>query len=519
VCDGHSLVAEPGEQRHAAPATRHDPPYLAVVVTARNDDHGGNLLGRMQTFVNALIGQARRHGLAMELIVVEWNPPPERPSLATALRWPQEFGPCEVRILAVPPEVHRRYKHCEALPLYQMIAKNVGIRRARARFILATNIDILFSDELWEFLAEGRLESGKLYRIDRHDVIGDVPAEARFEEQLSYCRSHLLRVYTREGAFPLTREGSLRLFDQDIAALGSGVYFGRGWYPVEQHCGRLFRWVGEEAEITVEPPHEGAPVLALELEPGPGVGGKPFRMSVLEGTGKVLAEVWIPGRSLLRLRLGSPLRQSFRLRAPDGGLKASPDPRVLDFRVLGCAWEKGGEQPGASGVEVEPHPEGNGLPIALGPQQEHDSLPIPAYLHINACGDFTLMAREHWFDVRGYPEFDLHSFNLDSVLCYAAYYTGVREEVLADPLRIYHMEHAAGSGWTPEGASLLFERLAEKGIPWVSGNELMSWAALMERFQAPMIFNRDNWGLAHLDLGEVAVWPRKATPEAPGKED
>ena len=29
-----------------------------------------------------------------------------------------------------------------------MIAKNVGIRRARGEFVLATNIDILFSSEL-----------------------------------------------------------------------------------------------------------------------------------------------------------------------------------------------------------------------------------------------------------------------------------------------------------------------------------------------------------------------------------
>ena len=28
------------------------PPYLSLVVTARNDEHGGNLLNRMQAFVN-----------------------------------------------------------------------------------------------------------------------------------------------------------------------------------------------------------------------------------------------------------------------------------------------------------------------------------------------------------------------------------------------------------------------------------------------------------------------------------
>ena len=35
--------------------------YLSVVVTARNDDHGGNLLSRMQAFVSGWIGQARRY--------------------------------------------------------------------------------------------------------------------------------------------------------------------------------------------------------------------------------------------------------------------------------------------------------------------------------------------------------------------------------------------------------------------------------------------------------------------------
>ena len=38
-----------------------DRPYISVVATARNDNHGGNLLGRMQVFVEAWINQAKRH--------------------------------------------------------------------------------------------------------------------------------------------------------------------------------------------------------------------------------------------------------------------------------------------------------------------------------------------------------------------------------------------------------------------------------------------------------------------------
>ncbi len=49
-------------------------PYLSVVATARNDNHGGNMLRRMQIFVNGFLEQCRRHQLDAELILVEWNP-------------------------------------------------------------------------------------------------------------------------------------------------------------------------------------------------------------------------------------------------------------------------------------------------------------------------------------------------------------------------------------------------------------------------------------------------------------
>src|SRR5262245_66531092 len=96
-------------------------PYLSVVVTSRNDDHGGSMLRRMQTFVNALIAQCKRFELPAELIVVEWNPPADKPPLADALQWPADPSPCDVRFVEVPEELHRRFGHSEALPLFQMI--------------------------------------------------------------------------------------------------------------------------------------------------------------------------------------------------------------------------------------------------------------------------------------------------------------------------------------------------------------------------------------------------------------
>jgi len=143
-------------------------PQLSVVATSRNDEHGGHLLARMQLFVEGLSEQAGRFGLPVELVLVEWNPPSDRPPLVDALRWaPNEHF--QARVITVPPEVHRTFPHADGLPLFQMIGKNVGIRRSTAPFVLATNIDILFSDELFAFLKTG-LKPNAMYRVDRHDV-------------------------------------------------------------------------------------------------------------------------------------------------------------------------------------------------------------------------------------------------------------------------------------------------------------------------------------------------------------
>jgi hypothetical protein len=149
-------------------------PRITVVATSRNDDHGVRPLDRMQLFVDGLADQAGRMRLPLELLVVEWNPPPNRPPLAAALRW--QHGPnFEPRIVTVPPDVHRELPHSEALPLFQMLAKNVGIRRARAPFVLATNIDVLLTDELFAYLTTS-LRDNAMYRVDRRDV------EVRWEE-------------------------------------------------------------------------------------------------------------------------------------------------------------------------------------------------------------------------------------------------------------------------------------------------------------------------------------------------
>src|ERR1039458_10043886 len=191
-------------------------PYISVVVAARNDNHGGNMIGRMQAFIDSWIGQAKQYNLSSEIIVVEWNPPADRARLMDELRWPPDMGPCEVRFIEVSREVHDRLPNAAAIPLHQMIAKNAGIRRARGQFVLATNLDIIFSAELMKFLGERRLERRKMYRMDRTDVASHIPAGATVDELLAFCESHRLRIFAREGEMKLSSNGRRAVEDQDI---------------------------------------------------------------------------------------------------------------------------------------------------------------------------------------------------------------------------------------------------------------------------------------------------------------
>jgi hypothetical protein len=257
--------------------------------------------------------------------------------------------------------------------------------------------------------------------------------------------------------------------------------------------------------------------LVVVVEPGPGVGYGPFELLLKDEEGNNVACVPVAGWQVIELPL--PLKpgetQVLRLTLEGGDLPAARDPRLLNFRVFWCGWSKlaalandvcDQEQAGlTAGGEMD-----------FAHETAAANCSVPVFLHTNGCGDFTLMAREHWSDLRGYPEFDVFSMNLDAMLCYAAHYGGFCEEILSEPMRIYHIEHQAGSGWTPEGQAKLFERLAAQGLPFIDYQEVVGWAAQMRRFNCPMIFNRDNWGLADWSLTETVLHAQSCAQAAHG---
>lgn len=405
--------------------TKNDP-YLSVVAVSRNDNHGGRLTYRMQKFVDGFVAQCKKHQVEAELILVEWNPPKERPFLEKALNYPKDLGPCSIRVIQVPPEIHDQYDHAKSLPLFQMIGKNVGIRRARGQFILATNIDILFSDALFKFFKSKKLKRGYIYRCDRLDVPAVLPETDNFEAVLKFCKKNYFLI-NRCGCSIKRR--NLRFM---LPLLGPLVPF--------------IKFIFKNPELIKMMQKRWH--LALK---------KKKHFTVKKG-------VLLIG-DMVRICLTNFL-QVFN----------------FDFILL--------KRFKLSSYTVKKR----------------------LYtIHSNACGDFTLLAKEDWELLRGYVEWPIYSFHIDSILMYQGVLGPLKQKNFGSLRPIYHIEHQIGSGYTPEGENHLFDRLDKAGIPYLSDKDLFDIAvkAYNEGTIKKQILQlqEEDWGLIHHSLPEYTIQP------------
>lgn len=403
-------------------------PYISFVVTARNDNHGGDMLHRMQIFVDALLLQCKRFRVAAELLIVEWNPPSDRGPLRDALSWNVTDSPCDVRFVEVPREVHNLVDYGDLLPLFQMIAKNVGIRRARGKFVLATNIDIIFNDALFEKFAEKTLETNTIYRIDRHDVASHVPLNVSIEEQLQFCDANILR---------LNRQN-------------------------------------------ITEPWTGAPVAIATVE---------AEMVETKAELPWTARAMIQCRHMWHeIKKDNPAWWQFVSSIVPMPVKKA----LFDDKLLGgLAYYFSSRERFMEGIRQ-----------ALNMVDYQRDIPI-AWVHTNACGDFTMLSKDDWLNLGAYPEYAMYSWHIDSIICHAAAAAGMKEQVFADPARIYHIEH--GGGWTPNGAKKLFGRLKKRGIPFISDEQFRLIAHELYTGIVQPVFNKPDWGFASHDLPDYSL--------------
>lgn len=339
-------------------------PYLSFITASRNDDHGSGLNKRMRLFIKGLIHQCNKFKLPVELIIVEWNPPTDRPFLNEVMPSPAEGDFLSIRYIRVPNSIHQTYRFAAKIPLYQMIAKNVGIRRAMADFILCTNIDLLFSDELMKILVERKLDKHSFYRANRCDIPSTIDEEMSFDQQIAFGEKNILRRLGKDAQY-LNIHGS---------------------FP------RLYNHKGLSKIIN-------------------------YFMGIVKNT-----------------------------------LMDKADLEMINLDTL-------------------------------------------------ACGDFTLMHRDAWLDIQGYPELDLYSIHIDSMALMAARALNYKQEIFPVSACTYHIDHLIG--WESLSAVEKIRFINERpGIGW---DVVTGAGKYLINTQSRYNFNAENWGFLNVELEEVSI--------------
>lgn len=113
-------------------------------------------------------------------------------------------------------------------------------------------------------------------------------------------------------------------------------------------------------------------------------------------------------------------------------------------------------------------------------------------LHRNAAGDFLLMERLRWLQLRGYPELYTHS-HVDAILCWVASSEGLVQELLPSCCHLYHQAH---------------NRASHGGFPQTDWRPWYDRYLEAIRRGTSMVLNSRDWGLANELLPEWEARPR-----------
>ncbi|NQU67301.1 MAG: hypothetical protein HQ510_05105 [Candidatus Marinimicrobia bacterium] len=335
---------------------------LSIIATSRNDDHGGDTLKRMTLFVNGLITQTRKYQAEMELIIVEWNPPEGKPLLHEVLPTPCKEDLLKIRYIIVPENIHKKFRHGDTIPLFQMIAKNVGIRRATGKFVLCTNIDLLFSNDLFEKMINTNLDPMKVYRANRCDIPSSIDENWSFDQQLKFAEENI------------------------ISTAGKNSHY--------THLVKAPEWAYRYHSV------------AKTLQ-------------------------WI---AVIRSKIVE-------------------DPIELQLRLLDT----------------------------------------------DACGDFTMMAKDAWMDIQGYPELDLYSIHVDSMGLIAAAALKYDQAIFPQKACTYHIHH--NTGWASMSPVDKIRFWSDRpGIGWDAVVEAGKY--LLEN-NVRYDVNPPDWGFSDMDLQEI----------------
>ena len=355
--------------------------YLSVVAASRNDNHGDRLDERSNIFIKSLAENCKKYKIQAELIIVEWNQIPNAKTLSERLDLiSNEYF--NSKIIPVNHDHHLKLPNSDRLQFFQMIAKNVGIRRASGNFVLATNIDVIINQKIYEFISQKKLKEKTIYRCDRHCV------EYNYSGNIT---DNYLDQFTN--------------------------FIDKKYYSLD---------------VKTNTKHYVYSSFYMHL--------KNFLIGVFERKDKSLIQ-----------------KISF------GNLKSILKKITPYFKYSRV------------------------LPIFF----------FQKKIYTNACGDFTLLDKNSWIDLKGYCELPIYSWHLDSLFLWEARFKKYKFFDFDKNYYIYHMNHDFSGVISVK--EKMFQKLEENKIPYLTNKEFLDLAYKLSK-NPNYLKTNEFWGLHNINL-------------------
>ncbi|MGF1493861.1 MAG: glycosyltransferase family A protein [Microcoleaceae cyanobacterium] len=136
---------------------------LSIVFAGRNDSYGGDFKAKVLAAWKRNYTQMLKRNIKAEWVFVEWNPL-DKNYLSSIL------APLGFKCYIIPLKIHQEICTNPQMNFMQFFAKNVGMRKASNDWIVLTNADVMFGEDILDFIATYKLDENLIYRAERRDI-------------------------------------------------------------------------------------------------------------------------------------------------------------------------------------------------------------------------------------------------------------------------------------------------------------------------------------------------------------
>jgi hypothetical protein len=136
---------------------------ISCVICGRNDNYGGFLNERAEYSINSMLDEVD------EVIYVDWNGFDKPLTDVISIKDRQKL-----KVIVVSPEKCKELmgeeKYNSAQKVCEVLARNIGIRRATGDVIISTNPDVIFPKRYLIDYAVSKLKEDEMLTLTKHDV-------------------------------------------------------------------------------------------------------------------------------------------------------------------------------------------------------------------------------------------------------------------------------------------------------------------------------------------------------------